>query len=244
MKDKPVILIPPVIDDEKNLLYGRKYYCDALINAGALPFIMPMADDTHLIDAYINMCDGILIMGGVDVDPRLYGDVNRTYNGQISPQRDFLETYIIQAAKVPILGICRGMQILNTAMGGTLYQDLYTQKEGVFQHNQKAPEWYHTHSVTVAEDSLIYKAAGLEQLNVNSFHHQAIKDIAPVFKAVCRSDDGIIEAIESSDKMMIGVQWHPELMCGNSKEQQAIFSEFVRLINVRKQDRLSSLPIL
>jgi putative glutamine amidotransferase len=233
MKTKPVILIPSAINDETNRFYARKQYCDALINAGSLPFMMPLTDDTHLIDAYINMCDGILIMGGVDVDPRLYGDINRTYNGRISPQRDFVETYVIKKAAqsdLPLLGICRGMQILNTAMGGTLYQDIYAQNGTDMQHSQNAPEWYDTHSVTAAKGSWIYQAAGLEKINVNSFHHQAVKDIAPGFEAICYADDGIIEAIESANKKMLGVQWHPELMYEKSKEQEAIFNKFVQLI--------------
>jgi putative glutamine amidotransferase len=233
MRNKAVILIPSAIDEEKNLLYVKKQYCDALINAGALPFIMPVTDDVSVIDTYINMCGGILIMGGVDVDPRLYGDVNRTYNGRISPQRDFVETYVIKKAAqsgMPLLGICRGIQILNTAMGGTLYQDIYAQKGTDMRHSQNAPEWYDTHSVTVAKDSWIYRATGLEQINVNSFHHQAVKDIAPGFEAVCYADDGVIEAIESLDKKMLGVQWHPELMYEKAKEHEAIFIEFVKLI--------------
>ena len=229
---KKLILIPSAIDDEKNILYIKKNYCDAVINAGGLPLLMPLTDDTRLIDAYINMCGGILIMGGVDVDPRLYGDVNRTYNGRISPQRDFAETYIIKKAaqmQITLLGICRGIQILNTAMGGTLYQDIYKQKGAdIFQHSQNAPEWYHTHSVTVAKDSWLYKATGLEEIKVNSFHHQAVKALAPGFKAVCYAGDGIIEAIESADRKMTGVQWHPELMYEKSSEHEAIFIEFVR----------------
>ena len=233
MKDKAVILLPPAIDEEKNFLYAKKQYCDVLIQAGALPFMMPVTDDTRLIDSYVSMCDGILIMGGVDVDGRLYGDVNRVYNGRICPQRDYLETYVIQRAahmRIPLLGICRGMQILNTAMGGTLYQDIHMQLDAnMYQHSQKAPEWYHTHSVTVEKDSWIYKATGRGEIDVNSFHHQAVKDVAPGFDVVCRSGDGVIEAIENTDKTMIGVQWHPELMYEKSKEQAEIFFAFVCL---------------
>ena len=232
MINKPVILVPPVIDDEKNMLYAKKQYLDVLTDSGALPVIMPMICDTRLIDEYINMCDGILIMGGIDADARLYGDVNRVYNGRISPQRDYLEIYIIKQAaqkKIPLFGICRGVQILNIAMGGTLYQDINAQlgELNIYQHQQKAPEWHHTHSVTVAKNSWIYKALELDKLDVNSMHHQAVKDIAPEFEAVCRSGDGIIEAIENTEHKMIGVQWHPELM--HEKEQKKLFIEFVSL---------------
>jgi putative glutamine amidotransferase len=231
-------------------------YVDAIYNVCCSPFVIPLPDialeDSYALLAELAMAklDGLLLTGGDDVDARRYGDVNLPFNGAFSEERDLFEIELCRRAalsKKPILAICRGIQVLNVAMGGTLFQDIIKQnpEKTVLMHAQRAPSYSCVHDVLFAADSALGRAMsapgerhdgddGAElRESVNSFHHQAVRDVAPGFAASARSPDGIIEAIEPEDggggaahPFTIGVQWHPERMWRRHKSAEMLFSAF------------------
>ena len=154
----------------------------------------------------------------------------------VNYKRDVFERELIQAAvkvRKPVLGICKGAQIINVALGGNLYQDIETQCENSYiKHSQEAPGGYPTHSITLAKDSFLHAVLGLNTL-VNSRHHQAIRDVAPTLRATATSLDGIVEGIENSDASVVGVQWHPENMWREHEDMYALFEAFVSKVKER-----------
>lgn len=215
---KPCIGITCGHDWDKHIFFIKENYYRAVETAGGVPVLIPPFDDDSLIDRMFDMIDGVLIGGGPDVDPLFFGEEPRPQNGRISPKRDKTELRLAYKAvlgKKPIFGICRGMQVLNIACGGTIYQDIYSQIKNVdiLKHTQDAPEWYGTHMVNISKNSRLFQILVVPKLKVNSFHHQAVKVIAKGFAASAHSSDGIIEGIEkTSDGFAVGVQWHPEEM--------------------------------
>jgi len=205
-----------------------EYVC-AVKEAGGVPFLIPSLDSPELADIYYNELDGFIFSGGSDLDPHYFKEEPLKGQGEITPKRDIFEmalAKLVLKGSKPALGICRGIQLLNIAAGGDIYQDL----EGVtkYMHNQKAPRWYPIHSVHIKLESSFYAMAQKESFLVNSFHHQAIRRVGEGFKAVAWSSDGLIEAIESVEySNIIAVQWHPE--CNWSKDNIS-FSLFNNLI--------------
>ncbi|WP_342505683.1 gamma-glutamyl-gamma-aminobutyrate hydrolase family protein [Sporosarcina sp. FSL K6-2383] len=228
---KPIIGITPDVEkDDKHFL--RNDYMQAIIRAGGLPFIIPIGDEADVAQI-VGLLDGLLLTGGNDINPILFNEEPHTHLGEVSPSRDLFELELARqmlAVDKPILGICRGLQLLNVAVGGTLYQDIQQQYKGpILQHLQKAPDAHPSHFVQLAKGSLLAKIAGSERIQVNSFHHQALKDVPTVFNISGIASDGIIEAVESVDKQFVlGVQWHPELLASNGDVvSRRIFEEFV-----------------
>jgi putative glutamine amidotransferase len=179
------------------------------------------------------MIDGLVLSGGSDVDPHYFGEEPHPKIGNITPERDkteFLLTKAMLKRNKPILAICRGIQILNVAAGGKLYQDIASQYEGeLIQHSQKAPRSYLAHSVQVTPGSLLAKSAGSESFRVNTFHHQAVSTVAPGFEVTAVASDGIIEGIESADyHFALGVQWHPESSYDEDIISRNIFAAFIK----------------
>ncbi len=220
---KAIIGITSGYDYDKEMSFVKSGYYEGIVNAGGLPVgVLPIQDEKYL-DGIIDLCDGFLLSGGPDVDAIHFGESNLTFGGEISPCRDYSELYIARKAVMlnkPILGICRGIQVLNIAFGGTIYQDISAQFEdgNYVKHSQTAPKWYPTHSINIEENSLIHHIFNGTNIRVNSFHHQAVKDVAPEFKVAAVAEDGIIEAIERKDgNFAVGVQWHPELMWQKDK---------------------------
>lgn len=206
---KPIIGITPDVEkDDKHFL--RNDYMQAIIRAGGLPFIIPIGDEADVAQI-VGLLDGLLLTGGNDINPILFNEEPHTHLGEVSPSRDLFELELARqmlAVDKPILGICRGLQLLNVAVGGTLYQDIQQQYKGpILQHLQKAPDAHPSHFVQLAKGSLLAKIAGSERIQVNSFHHQALKDVPTVFNISGIASDGIIEAVESVDKQFVlGVQ--------------------------------------
>ena len=212
---KPVIGITTDVEkDQRNVL--KNAYVQAVIRAGGLPVIVPVGIEEDA-SQLVAMLDGLLLSGGHDINPMLFNEEPHAYLEEVSPSRDSneleLARQMLKTGK-PILGICRGLQILNVAVGGTLYQDLHKQNEGtIIQHLQKAPDAHPSHYVQVEKGSLLESVVGNERIQVNSYHHQSLKDVPPVFKITGVASDGIVEAIESTDEQFVlGVQWHPELL--------------------------------
>lgn len=215
---------------EKQLV--NQAYLDGLERAGGVPLLVPDADDDTIL-ALLEVARGVLVTGGADFDPRSYGRQPHAKLGSLNPRRDHLDyvalEYALARPELPVLGICRGIQALNVVAGGTLVQDVPSQVEGALKHAQNAPGRHPTHDLTLAGDSRLRAILGTERLAVNSFHHQAVEEPAPWFRAVAWSDDGVIEAIErESGNFCLGLQCHPELLAPRDERFAAIFAAFVR----------------
>ena len=220
-KDAPVIGITGNFSDG-NLSLAPGYYA-SILKAGGIPFIIPPFDDDNILINTLDNIDGLLLTGGGDINPLFLKEEPVKELHSINPRRDRQELLLARLAanrQIPVLGICRGIQVLNAALGGSLYQDIYSQAEGkLIKHSQDLDRAYASHTVRIEEDSLLAKIMGQTTLPVNSFHHQAVKEPAPGFRVSARATDGIIEAIESKEyKSMLGVQWHPECFILNGDE--------------------------
>lgn len=196
--------------------------------------VLPPIGDERIAEGVIHSLDGLLLSGGSDLSPSYYGERPVPELGVTIPERDSFEIPLVEYALrrgLPILGICRGMQVLNVALGGTLYQDLPSQWDGdVLKHRQETPKWQPTHEVAVRGDAYLAEIMGLEVLKVNSYHHQGIKDLADGLVVSARSSDGIAEAVEardSSERWLVGVQWHAEAMRGADPRQSNLFEAHV-----------------
>lgn len=190
-------------------------YYQSILQAGGTPVIIPPFDDTDALCAILDTLDGILLTGGSDINPLYWGEEPIKGLHSINPRRDQQELLLVKFAydrQIPMLGICRGIQTMNAALGGSLYQDIYSQMENIYvKHEQDLDRSYASHSVEITPDSLLHDLFKTDTLAVNSFHHQAVKEAAPGFRVCARSADGVIEAMESTEfKSMLGVQWHPE----------------------------------
>ncbi len=230
---RPVIGVTPGYDYDNKTTYIKHGYCEGLNESGAISLLIPAVSDEKILDEVFENLDGILLSGGPDIDARLYNEENLPFNDCISPVRDNLEIYLAKKALAsgkPVLGICRGIQIMNVAAGGTLYQDICAQMTSntVLKHSQQAPKWHPTHDIKISEGSKVWKMFGKPVLSVNTFHHQAVKDVAAGFVVTSNSSDGVIESIEhTAHPFAVGVQWHPELMWENYPEQLNLFKLFV-----------------
>lgn len=190
-------------------------YYQSILKAGGVPLIIPSYDDINRLNDTLDMLDGILLTGGADINPLFLGEEPIKELHGINPRRDRQELLLTKLAvdrQIPILGICRGIQTMNAALGGTLYQDIHSQMEGTrIKHDQDLERSYASHTVSIEEGTLLHQLFQTDHIAVNSFHHQAIKEAAPGFRVCARATDGVIEAMESTEhKSMLGVQWHPE----------------------------------
>ncbi len=214
-------------------------YINAIEHADGTPILLPLIQNDSCIADFLNVIDGLLLSGGVDADPSLYGEEPQPELGRIDVDKDRVEMSLIRRAlqiDIPILGICRGIQILNVAAGGTLYQDISMSSNPVLKHRQNAPRSHATHSIDIQEGSLLLDILGHSAIRVNSFHHQAVKKIAPGFIASAATRDGIIEGIESTQHtFVVGVQFHPENMWQNNPPVANLFVAFIRAAEAYKQ---------
>ena len=190
-------------------------YYQSVLKAGGVPVILPPYEEMDLLVNTLDSLDGILLTGGGDINPLYLGEEPVKELHSINPRRDKQELMLVKLAadrQIPMLGICRGIQTMNAALGGPLLQDIYSQMDGtLIKHDQDLDRSYASHTVQIEKGSLLHEIFGIENLAVNSFHHQAVKEAAPGFRVCARSSDGVIEAIESTEyKSMLGVQWHPE----------------------------------
>ncbi len=202
-------------------------YVRALERAGVVPLAVPTMLAPDHAAAALNGMRGLVLTGGEDVAPDRYGALPHPRLGVVDPSRDAAEVALIDAARqrgLPILAICRGIQILNVALGGTLYQDLSSERPGPVPHSDETSH----HGVRVAAGSLLERTLGTRAATVNSRHHQAIRDLAPALKAVAWAEDGVIEAAEpngADDPWIVAVQWHPEDLT-----ERALFEGFARAV--------------
>jgi putative glutamine amidotransferase len=214
-------------------------YVEAVKAVGGIPFLLPSVNDDGIVKAFLERVDCLVLSGGCDIDPQYFGEQPLPGLGDVDPLRDEFEFRLVSQAlerKVPILGICRGMQVLVAATGGSLYQDIEFQVDKPLQHRQKAPSWAGTHRIDVLEGTRLCSILGCNQIRVNSFHHQAVSETGPCFIVSATSSDGVVEAIESreSDVFVLGVQWHPELMWQREAVFLRLFKDLTRSVRMGK----------
>ena len=235
----PVVGITSFCDCEHNKKYTkiRCSYINAVYRAGGTPIIIPPFDTNKQLKEYIELVDALVLSGGEDIYPANYGEDTLIELENINPDRDKWEISLFKEAyqaKIPILGICRGMQLINVALGGSLYQDLEHQLNCEFRHlpldsKRRANLEYVNHKVNILKNSRLYKIFADDHLSVNSHHHQAIKDIAASLKIAAKSECGIIEAVENKgENFLIGVQWHPADLIDNHSYFINLFFELVK----------------
>lgn len=228
---KPVIGITASLDGRHIMV--TRHYSDWILAKGGIPLIIPYFSNMNDLDLFIHRLDGLLLTGGGDIDPSYFKEEPHPKLGPITPERDFNEIYLAKSMlklNKPILAICRGCQVLNIAAGGDMYQDLSTQyhHNELIQHDQNAPTDHASHTVNVDKNSYLFKILQMVKCRTNSFHHQAVKEVAPLFRAVAHSRDGVIEAIEGEAySYAIGVQWHPECMSESDEVSQRLFHSFI-----------------
>ena len=229
---KPLIGLTPLYDTEQEKFWMRPNYMEAVEAAGGIPLVLPLPERDDDIAALARLCDGFLFTGGPDVHPSLYGEETLRFCGAVNPRRDTLEAGLLREVMrldKPVLGICRGIQLINVALGGSLYQDIPAQMQGLpVAHNQQPPFAMPVHSVAVEPGTPLAAITGETRLMVNSMHHQAIREIAPALRCAARSADGLAESVFLPGKpFFLAVQWHPEYLWRAYQVHQKIFQEFV-----------------
>lgn len=213
---------------------ANQSYVRCVEAAGGLPFLIPLVEREDTLRAIYDRLDGLLLTGGADVDPACYGEAPHPKLGEVDGPRDRVELALTRwalADGLPILAICRGIQVLNVAAGGTLYQDIASQVDGAIEHTYYPdnPRDLIAHPVTIEPDSRLAAILGSTTLGVNSLHHQAVRDVAPGFAVTARAPDGLVEAIEGVDHpFALGVQWHPEELVEKDPRMRWLFEAFVR----------------
>ena len=235
----PVIGIVPSYNSQEKQVCVPDRYVKSITRAGGAPLLLPLSGDSRVYETLFPLVDGFVLTGGNDIDPARYGAI--ADSGKISehtPVREDLEYLILSYARrydLPLLGICRGMQMINVCFGGTLYRDLGDQFGGIrragltsdvselpkLAHWQQPPYDEPTHLVDINLDSRLGKLIGTTPIEVNSMHHQGVCEVAPILDAVAYGADGLVEAVEVRDRsFMIGVQWHPEFFAENGTEHR------------------------
>lgn len=234
---KPIIGIPAerelVGDTNKNTVNQAEVA--AVIKVGGLPVLIP-TQEPELAEKYSQLIDGLLIPGGPDVAPRFFGEEPLPEMAEADDRLDTTEIALIKqafSAGQPMLGICRGAQVINIALGGDIYQDIAKQIDHqTYQHHQKAPSNQGSHYVDIADGSMLETIFhGEKHVLVNSFHHQSVRKLAPQLKLTAKTGDGVAEAVESKDSdLILAVQWHPELMYKENADEFGVFEDFIKRV--------------
>jgi putative glutamine amidotransferase len=226
---RPRIGVTLDADDGARRYELPRAYADAVLAAGGLPILLPHAAEAA--QAYLALLDGLVVTGGAfDVPPELYGEARRPGCGPAKPERTAFERDLLAAAlaaRLPVLGVCGGMQLLNVVRGGTLHQDL-ARDAGITGHEQPPPKDVPSHAVAVAPGSRLAALVGPGELQVNSTHHQAVKGVGAGLLVSARAPDGVVEAIELPDlRFALGVQWHPEAVLRHEPRHAALYRGLV-----------------
>ena len=233
MQTRPAVAVTATTERIRGVVRVRANasYTSALASAGLRPYILPVMHSAEA-DAMLEGMRGLVLTGGEDVDPARYGAPPHPSLGDLNAERDEFEIALIAAArarKLPTLAICRGIQVANVALGGTLVQDLPSEWPGALEHDSSATRDRRVHAVRVLASSALSAAMHAEWLDVNSFHHQAVASVAPGLAAVAHAADGVIEGVEwtADDWWMLGVQWHPEELTASPENwDRQLFASF------------------
>lgn len=233
---KPLIAVTPLWsnetpwDDEKDMYWMRPGYLDIVQAAGGIPVMLPLGLAAETIEQVAQQFDGFLFCGGEDISPTLYNETILPTCGTVSEARDTLELALFRGALAlnkPIFGICRGIQLINAAMGGSLHQDISTELTDYLEHTMPPPYNVRCHDIQMVSQSPLAQLLGEEMVAVNSYHHQCIKVLAQGLQVMATAPDGIIEAVYAPDqKFLWAVQWHPELWAEDEVTQK-ILTKFV-----------------
>ncbi len=228
---KPIIGVLPLVDEKLESYWMLPGYFKGIESAGGIPIMLPLNNDEDCISQMLEICSGFLLTGGHDISPSLYGEEPINDSVVCCFDRDATETILFKQAveaDKPILGICRGIQFINAVLGGTLYQDIPTQYPTTVEHHQSPPYDIPIHSVEILEDSPLYDLLKIKTMKVNSYHHQAVRTLAPPLKEAAVSEDGLIEAVYMPQKRFVwGVQWHPEFSFEKDENSRKIFECFL-----------------
>ena len=220
-----VVIAMPRMSTDPEPTVAQSKYMESLARAGAGMRWVELSDPEQAVQDALT-CDGLLLPGGGDMDPKFYGQERIPACGEPNPLRDAAEPLLLRAflaADKPVLGICRGIQVMNAVLGGDLYQDIKP-----FEHLPHNDHWAKVHTVTVRRGTLLSRILGQDTVLVNSQHHQAVDRVAPGFTLAALSEDGIVEAIEKPDAgFCLGVQWHPEWLSDADPAMQGLFDAFV-----------------
>lgn len=229
---KPVIGLIPLVDEARESLWMLPGYMDGVEEAGGLPVMLPLTADPADLERLCGFCDGFLLTGGHDVSPSVYGAQRLPVCGELCPDRDAMETALLSRAMArgkPVLGICRGIQLVNAALGGTLWQDLPSQRPSAVEHHQTPPYDKPAHEVSLLPGTPLRALLGAERIVVNSYHHQGLRDLAPGLRPMATAPDGLVEAVWHPEQPFLwAVQWHPEFAWRTQPAARAVFAAFVR----------------
>jgi len=226
---KPIIGLTPSVDEEKHMQVVQPGYLESIDRAGGIGILLPLTDRRSDIEQYVQLCDGFLFVGGPDIEPWRFGQELMEECGPQNVRRDIVELMLMEAAlkaDKPILGVCRGIQVLNVALGGTLYQDIPSQRPSETPHRMEPPYNRDIHGLTVVPGTPLAELPPLT--GCNSRHHQAILNLAPGLEVMAYSEDGLIEAVRMPEKKFVwAVQWHPEAYWKDEGANPELFRRLV-----------------
>ncbi|MBR7117542.1 MAG: gamma-glutamyl-gamma-aminobutyrate hydrolase family protein [Clostridia bacterium] len=235
---RPVIGLLATIDND-GLHSVVLDYVHSFEKSGAVPVLLPYTDSDEVLSGYIRLCDGFALLGGLDIDPSHYGEEKSAECGEVQHMRDKLELSIMPKILVsgkPLLGICRGAQLINVALGGTLYQDIPSELGESFPHRQTVNKYVHSHPATVIEGTPLFELSGTTNIMINSFHHQAVKKLGQGLAVMATAPDGVIEAFYSTGEQYIrAYQWHPERLYRIDELERNIFIDFINKAKEQKE---------
>jgi len=232
-KRRPRIGITMRLELETDRFYLSRFYSEAVEAAGGAPIHISLIPDADYISRVVDNLDGVLLPGSdSDVDPLRYGAEPHPRLGSVHPVKDATDLLVLEEIEqrgLPLFAICFGMQVLNVSRGGTLIQDIVSQRAGAINHQQGAPRDRHSHAVTFDTSSMLASLAETERALVNSHHHQAVDQVGTNLVATAWSSDGLIEALEDvrRDRFLLAVQWHPELGWAKDRLSLALFNRFI-----------------
>lgn len=231
---KPLIGILPLYDETKESYWMLPGYMKGVEDAGGVPVVLPLTTDVETIELLARQFDGFLFTGGQDIDPKIYGENVESFCGEACRDRDVMEDIlfnkVIELDK-PAFGICRGLQLFNALLGGTLFQDIPAQMEVEIQvnHKQKPPYDIPVHRVNIEGGNRLHRVLHTESIMVNSYHHQGIKTLSNHLESIAVAEDGLVEAVYMPEKrFVLAVQWHPEFSYRVDDNSFSLFVEFVK----------------